>query len=315
MYGNKGDKYNASFRSASAAEKGYFTKSVKEVTQPISKGIHPTMNPNGVAFRESRDSTTNPHSFPYQFYLDVTGSMLDVPQILIRDGLPTLMSKLIQGVSPDATLMIGCIGDHECDRFPLQVGQFESGDKELDMWLERILIEGGGGSNPGESYPLAWYFAAFHTQTDAWEKRKDKGIVITCGDEPPLLNFPISAIKEIMGSTAQGQSTYTAQDLLKAARERNHVYHLHVNHGHRRGVSHLWKQLLGQDVIEVEGAEGVVPAILKIAAQHAPVYVTAGETSVTTEPFSTDISDDLNTIKSETPGDFFDNIVNDDDII
>ena len=58
----------------------------------------------------------------------------------------------------------------KCDSAPLQVGQFESSDELLDKWLTNIYFEAGGGGNGGESYALAWYFAALKTATDSMEK-------------------------------------------------------------------------------------------------------------------------------------------------
>ena len=118
------------------------------------------------------------------------------------------------------------------------------------MWLTRSYIEGGGGSNAGESYLLAWYFAGFHTKIDSFDKRKKKGFVFTVGDEPCLKNLPVSAIKDIMGSTSVGQNNYTREELLAKAQEQNHVYHIHINHGSRSSSD--WKQLLGDHLIEIE---------------------------------------------------------------
>ena len=87
--------------------------------------------------------------------------------------------------------MFGAIGDHECDSCPLQVGQFESGDVELDMWLTRTFLEKGGGGNNGESYGLAWFMANNFIRTDAKDKRQQKGFVLTIGDEPVLHNYPL----------------------------------------------------------------------------------------------------------------------------
>jgi hypothetical protein len=245
--------YSESRRYSSASAKGYFSKSRDEifVQQKVGKS-HESMNPKNIKFRESRDSEAHPESIPVQLYLDVTGSMLSIPEKMIKDGLPTMMSTMIQNGAEHVSLLFGAIGDHECDRHPLQIGQFESGDEELDMWLERTYLESGGGGNRGESYPLAWYFAANHTISDAWEKRKQKGFIFTIGDEPFLEKFPTSAIKEIMGDTAVGQATYTAEDLYRSACERNHVYHIFVNHnGMRKGIEE-WRELLGQNLIVIE---------------------------------------------------------------
>jgi len=244
--------YSVDNRTLNATSFGYSTKSVSQIfTQNVERKIHNDMDPNGVLFRESRDSDTHPNTIPIQLYLDVTGSMGHIPHEMIKDGLPTLMGTLLQNGINDASLMFGAIGDHEADRYPLQVGQFESGDAELDMWLTRSYLEGGGGGNNGESYLLAWYFAANHVRTDASEKRGKKGFVFTIGDEPCLNNLPATAIKSIMGKTAVGQGNYAIDELLVAAQKNNHVYHIHVNHGSRY-CDARWKQLLGANLIEVD---------------------------------------------------------------
>jgi hypothetical protein len=79
-----------------------------------------------------------------------------------------------------------------------------------------VLILNPEVGNAGESYLLAWYFAAFHTRTDAFEKRNQKGILFTVGDEPCLKVLPASAIREIMGT---GQQTYTHYELLEEAQK------------------------------------------------------------------------------------------------
>ncbi|CEJ67839.1 hypothetical protein BN1195_00119 [Chryseobacterium oranimense G311] len=159
------------------------------------------------------------------------------------------MGGIIQGGVPDPALLFLGIGDHECDSYPLQVGQFESGDEELDMWLTRTYIESGGGGNAGESYLLAWYFAAFHTRTDAFEKRKQKGILFTVGDEPCLKTLPASAIREIMGA---GQHTYTHHELLEEVRKRYEVYHISVLHSEQAmRADRVWKELLGQNCLSI----------------------------------------------------------------
>lgn len=243
--------YNSDSRHERAFTSGYATKSVNEIfTQNTKKELHKDMNPHGVVFRESCDSEAHPNAIPIQFYMDVTGSMGHIPHDMIKDGLPTLMSSLIQNGVPDAALLFGAIGDHECDRCPLQIAQFESGDAELDMWLTRTYIEGNGGGNGGESYLLAWYFAAFHVKTDSFNKRNQKGFVFTIGDEPCLQDLPVSALQSIMGSTAVGQGNYTLHQLLAAAQEKNHVFHIHINHNGRTAGD--WKQLMGDHLIEID---------------------------------------------------------------
>ncbi len=261
-----GTRYNFDARSVRAKKAGYSTKSINDIfTQNRERKAHASMNPNGISFREARDSEVHPNSFPIILGLDVTGSMGHIPHELIKDGLPNLMGGIIQGGIPDPALLFLGIGDHECDGYPLQVGQFESGDEELDMWLTRTYIESGGGGNGGESYLLAWYFAAFHTRTDAFEKRNQKGLLFTIGDEPNLSTLPASAIKEIMGS---GQQTYSSLELLKKAQERYDVYHINILHSYQATKANsAWKELLGDNCLSFENHLDIANVIKEISCK------------------------------------------------
>ncbi|NML68859.1 hypothetical protein HHL23_03495 [Chryseobacterium sp. RP-3-3] len=254
-------RYDMDARFDRARKEGYGSKSAGEIfTQNAKRMAHESMNPKGISFRESRDSAVHPNSVPIILGLDVTGSMGHIPHELIKEGLPKLMGGIIQGGVPDPALLFLGIGDHECDAYPLQVGQFESGDEELDMWLTRTYIESGGGGNAGESYLLAWYFAAFHTRTDAFEKRNQKGLLFTVGDEPCLKTLPASAISEIMGA---GQHTYTHFELLEEARKRYEVYHINVVHSDQAmRADSGWKELLGQNCLSIEDHREI-PNVIK----------------------------------------------------
>jgi hypothetical protein len=256
-----GTKYNIDDRILRAKSAGYGSKAVNDIfVQNKERKAHDSMNPNGVTFREARDSEVHLNSLPIILGLDVTGSMGHIPHDLVKEGLPKLMGGIIEGGVPDAALLFLGIGDHECDGYPLQVGQFESGDKELDMWLTRTYIESGGGGNAGESYLLAWYFAAFHTRTDAFEKRGQKGLLFTVGDEPNLKVLPASAIKEIMGS---GEQSYTDLELLPEVKKRYEVYHISVLHSGRAQSAEIgWKEVLGENCISVEDYK-TIPDVIK----------------------------------------------------
>lgn len=286
-----GSRYSMEDRTYRSASHGYATKSRDEIfTQNKKREMHESMNPSGVKFRESRDSDVHPNAIPIQLYLDVTGSMGEIPHEMIKDGLPTLMGTLIQNGVPDAALMFGAIGDHETDSCPLQVAQFESGDAELDMWLTRTYIEGNGGGNGGESYLLAWYFAGNHIVTDAWEKRKQKGFVFTIGDEPCLNSLPASAVKEIMGSAASSQGSLSAAELLKQAQQTNHVFHIFIEHGSRR-VNGWWRELMGDNLIVINDHREVPKVISRT------ILKTLGSTGFT--PVTTEVTS--GSVDSSTP--------------
>ncbi len=252
--------YSYSDSMLRASYKGYATKSTAQVFK--QRSINNAMNPSGVTLRESRDSKDNPKTIPIILALDETGSMGTVPHFLVKEGLPKMMQKIIDsGVASPQVLFMG-IGDHECDRSPLQIGQFESNDELLDKWLTDLYLEGGGGGNYGESYLLAWFFASKYTQTDHFEKRGKKGILFTIGDEPTLTSLPASVQKEIMGD---GQySKVSAAELLEAARKQYEVFHLHIletGAGRSKTTQAGWTQLMGDNVIFVQGKEQVAQVI------------------------------------------------------
>lgn len=225
--------------------------------------IHEEMKPSKAQLRESRDSDTHPNTVPIIIGLDETGSMGDIPIHMVKDGLPKMVSKIIQNGIPDPQILFLGIGDHEVDDAPLQVGQFESGDAELDLWLTRTWNERGGGSNAGESYLLAWYFAAKHTIHDCNEKRGQKGILFTIGDEPNLPRLPSRSIEEIMG--VPSQSSYTDSELLALAQETYDVYHIIVNHSTtaERSKSY-WTKMLGQHCVVIDDYNKVSDTISDI---------------------------------------------------
>lgn len=274
-----GSSYSVANATTSRLVSGAATNTVSENFK--QRKVHVEMKSVDITLREARDSEAHPQSLAVILGLDVTGSMGSIPQRLCRDGLPKIMGKLTQsGVSDPAILFLG-IGDHECDTQPLQVGQFESGDEELDHWLNNTWLEGGGGGNYGESYLLAYYFAAFHTAIDCWEKRNRKGLLITIGDEPPLKDLPAVAVKTIMPDTPQSGS-YTIEELLRHAQETYEVHHIHLNHhggimGDRYGTGD-WEKLLGDHLHIIQSDEQVPQAVIDIVSNHAeavPAAVTA----------------------------------------
>jgi len=255
--------YSVSDRAVRTMSCGYDSLPSEKIFK--QRNINNAMNPNGIKIREARDSKEHPNSVPIILGLDVTGSMETVPHFLVKEGLPKMMGKIIQAGIPDPQVLFLGIGDHEEDSSPLQVGQFESGDELLDKWLTDLWLEGGGGGNEGESYLLAWYFAAKHTSIDSFDKRKKKGYVFTIGDEPTLKRVPAKTLKALMGDGQYGDMN--AADLLEKASERYHVFHLHITQtfaGERQETIDGWKQLLQDNLIIVKDRNDVAKTIADI---------------------------------------------------
>jgi hypothetical protein len=274
-----GDFYSTSNRSARAASMGYATKSVSQnFEQTKVRRIHESMDPRKIRFRESRDSSVHPLTYPVLFKMDVTGSMDKIPQMLIIDGLPKMISGIIERGVTSPALLFGAIGDSRCDSAPLQIGQFESGDSQLDMWLSRTWPEGGGGGNGGESYLWAWYFAANHCATDAWDKRQEKGLLITTGDEPCHDTITRAEMKEVMDLDIN--ETLHAKDLLAAAQKQWNVYHLHImEHGE---PDPRWEEMLGDNLIRVKDYRDIPNIVAELAAKHCS-YCGKNPSSIATD--------------------------------
>lgn len=282
--------YSMDSRHTRSVAQGYTTRSRDEIfTQQKEKKMHKDMDPKGVMIRESNDSEAHPNTIPILLFLDVTGSMGHIPHEMIKEGLPTLMGSLTQNGVPDAALMFGAIGDHETDTCPLQVGQFESGDAELDMWLTRTYLEGNGGGNGGESYLLAWYFAANHTRTDSFSKRNKKGFLFTIGDEPCLRNLPVSAVISIHGKARNeiAQGSYSAEELLAEAQKMYNVYHIFLEHGGRT-CDAAWKQRMGDNLIIIDDHTKVSRVISDVILSQSKIAAPTKKTSPIAKEESTD---------------------------
>ena len=261
-----GSSYSYSARSVKASSLGYATNSMDDTfEQNKLRQIHAEMDPKGVTLRESRDSEIHPNSVPIIISLDVTGSMGRIPHNLVKDGLPKIMSGIIQNGVPDPQVMFFAIGDHTCDKAPFQISQFESGDEELDLWLTRTYIEGHGGGNEGESYSLAHYFASKFIKTDAWEKRGKKGFLFTIGDECSLTSYPKRIFSEIFGD--EEAKNYSDVELLEMAKEKWDVYHIVPGQSTKGGLEY-WKKRLGQNTIWVDDFDSVPQAIKDIVVAN-----------------------------------------------
>jgi hypothetical protein len=215
------------------------------------QACHPKMDPKGVKLRESRDSAEHPDSLAIVFALDVSGSMGEIPDMLARKHLPSFMKNLMEAGVADPQVLFMAIGNAYADQAPLQVGQFESSAQQMDEWLTRMYLEGGGGGL-GETYELALYFAAEHTALDCLEKRQKKGYLLMTGDEPAFEHASRAHIQRIIGDTVP-ENLPLAQ-VIQRVEQSYHVFFL-LPDRQRREYETFWFQHLGDRVIRMETPE------------------------------------------------------------
>ena len=248
--------------------KSYASKSADQI---FNKSLAGDMSPNGLGVRESRDSDAHPESVAVMVYLDVTGSMGRIPEAIVKDKLGALMNTIIDNGVEHPQILFGAIGDHRTDEAPLQVGQFESGTEELDKWLTQIYLEGYGGGQARESYLLAWLVAGRHTSIDCFEKRNQKGFLITIGDEASWDSLDTRTLRDLMGYT-DAEVDLTDKQLLEEAQRLYNVYHIHINEANYRDdprVLGYWRDMLGERLIVLNDYTAICETIATlVAVQH-----------------------------------------------
>lgn len=241
----------------------YKTKPVEKIF--VNTKIAPELNPHGLKFREARDSAAHPESYPIAIFLDDTGSMGSIPAYLIQNKLPNLMEIIIKHGTEHPAVMFSAIGD-QFDEAPLQIGQFESSEVELNKCLSSIWLEGHGRGGAHEAYLLAWLIADRHVSMDAYEKRGQKGILFTIGDEMSHPLIQADKLKQIMGYSEC--EDVNDKELLEGAQRMFHVFHIHVEQGsypsttsQGKEVVTYWKDRLIQNLIICEDKDEIAELI------------------------------------------------------
>ncbi|WP_028452233.1 hypothetical protein [Chitinilyticum aquatile] len=230
---------------------------------------HALMNPQGLKVREARDSADHPDSVPIAFALDVTGSMGHIPDLLARQELPGFMKLLQDFGIAHPQLLFMAIGDATSDDAPLQVGQFESTAELMDQWLTWSYLEGGGGGQNHESYELAFYIAAQHTDHDHWNQRGKKGYLFLTGDELPYPYVSKHQVGSLIGD--QLDEDLPIAEVIAAAAERYHLYFLIPALNRRENCEKPWRQLLGDHVICLEDPQDTCAVAAALIAQNEGV--------------------------------------------
>lgn len=281
------------------------TKTVDKIF--ASKKINNLLNPFDVVCRESRDSADHPESTPIIVALDVTGSMGMIAEQIAKIGLGVLFNEILdrKPVS-DPQLMFMAVGDINYDQAPLQVSQFESDNRIVDQ-LEQIYLESGGGGNNSESYNLPWYFAGFHTSTDAFEKRNKKGYLFTIGDECVPRPPKITQLKNLLNSAPQAE--LTNEEILKAAERMYHVFHVNVEEGnhnrhHLKETRESWNEVLSQRVIPLSdytSLSEVIVSVIEVTEGAEKDAVAASWSGKTAKAVGSAIANLPSVVKSSSP--------------
>ena len=172
------------------------------------------------------------------------------------------MKNILESESiPNPHVMFMAIGDVNYDSAPLQVTQFEA-DIRIAEQLKDLYLEGGGGTNDSESYPLAWHFAANRTKLDSFDNRGEKAMLFTIGDEYAPKQISGDHLRRFLGEeNAQDQM---CSDMLAKAQEKYEVFHLGLKErkAFTQDVQSSWTKMLGQRLILVDDYKKVADIIV-----------------------------------------------------
>lgn len=178
-------------------------------------GLHADLN-ICKKIRECCDSSEHPESTPIVVAMDVTRSRGDDGKRVYAQVPAFLGALTLSQVVPDPMIMWAAIGDANCDRAPIQVGQFES-DRRIDEYLKKIWLEEGGGGSGEESYELLAYYLAHKTSLDA-NRRGKKGFLFFTADEAPYPTLSRSFVRSYIGDDLK--QDIPTQQVFKDLREK-----------------------------------------------------------------------------------------------
>jgi hypothetical protein len=208
------------------------------------------MNPKGVRVRESRDSADHPLSTGIVFALDVTGSMGQIPHLLATQQLPKFMKVLGDCGVSDPQILFLAVGDANSDRAPLQVGQFETTAELMDQWLTWSFLEGGGGGHGKESYELALYFLAQHTEMDCMVKRRKRGYLFMTGDELPYPALSRHIVDTVIGDRLD--EDLKVEEIVAELQKTYVPFFVIPDRSRAQKIERTWRDLLGDHVLCME---------------------------------------------------------------
>ena len=166
------DVYGSSSSSGWGSDNNFGASSYS-ASKFTRSSLDSSMKPNGKILKSKTKE-------PVIVVLDVTGSNIDFARV-VYDKLPMFYGQIVQkGYLKDFDIAFCAVGDAYTDHYPLQICDFAKGI-ELDSWLEKVVLESGGGGQGKESYELAAYYLLKNMNF----KKGAKPIIFFIGDERP----------------------------------------------------------------------------------------------------------------------------------
>lgn len=232
-----------------------FGESSYSATKLNSSVLHASMKPNGKILESN---TKN----PIIIVLDVTGSNIKFARV-VYDKLPMFYGQIEQKkYLKDFDISICAVGDAYCDDYPLQIGSFAKGIK-IDSWIEKLVLEEGGGVGLMESYELMAYYLYKNTRFAPGSKP----IIFFIGDEKPYSTVEVSQARKFgIECDQKGIEPFSA---LREKVDDNVFMFLnkYSSREFRPEITSTWEKLLApQHVVKIQEQKSIVDLMLGVVA-------------------------------------------------
>lgn len=205
----------------------------------------------GVRTRYALDSEEHRNSTPIIIAFDNTASMGYLAEQLAKSVINDTITGLLE-LKPisDPQILCAAVGDAKCDKYPLQVTEFESDIRIVEQLL-KLYIEGGGGGNGAESYNLVWYFASKCTVTDSFNKRQKAGYIFTIGND----NCHSGLEKNEINGLFAHKSKYgiSNEELIRDLEGKFKVFHINLaDSSSQTAIKQEWNRILPGRLAEIK---------------------------------------------------------------
>lgn len=228
-----------------------------------STSLDSSVKPNGKVMKSNSKN-------PIIIVLDVTGSNINFAR-LVYDKLPMFYGEIEQkGYLDDFDICVCAVGDAKCDDYPIQIGTPAKG-LEIDTWMEKLVLESGGGGQRTESYELM-----AHYLLNATEFRSDATpTIFFIADEKPYEKVSKNEASEI---GLPIEKDYSPWDELNK-KYKNNVYVMlnkYCGRSFDSDITDAWKKVLAPEhtlrIPEEKAIVDLMLGVLAIQKQDLDIY-------------------------------------------
>ncbi len=208
---------------------------------------------------------------PLVVAVDVTGSMREFPKIIF-EKLCILYNEVLFFLPEDLKnsfeISFAAFGDAYCDQAPLQVTDFASGP-QLDLNIQSLYPEGGGGGYARETYELVAYYYAMKCEL-LNAQVQPRPIFIFVGDEGYYPKVNREHIVNLIGDNPR--TDVDSKEVFDLLMKKFSTYILRVEYEYPKNekiIHKQWEETLGKERVRVmKDPRRVVDIIIGIVATH-----------------------------------------------